>query len=148
MENLYVNDVVEIVRLSHDATIPVQVNDSQAGWDLHSACDCVLPPNARLLAPTDIAIGVPRGCYGRVAPRSGLAARHGIDIGAGVIDSHFRGNVFVLMINNANSEYLVWKGMRIAQLIIEKYQVCVLKVVNKLPETSRGANGFGSTGYQ
>ena len=92
--------------------------------------------------PTDIAIGVPRGCYGRVAPRSGLAARHGIDIGAGVIDSDFRGNVFVLMINNASTEYLVYKGMRIAQLIIEKY-----KVVNKLSETSRGASGFGSTGY-
>ena len=136
MENLYVNDVVEIVRLSQDATIPVQVNDSQAGWDLHSACDCILPPNARLLVPTDIAIGVPRACYGRVAPRSGLAARHGIDIGAGVIDSDYRGNVFVLMINNANTEYL----------IIEKYQICCLRVVNKLPETSRGASGFGASG--
>ena len=143
MEN-HVN-VIEVVRLSSEATIPVQVNDSHAGWDLYSACDCVLLPNSRLLVPTDIAISIPRGCYGRVAPRSGLAVRHGIDIGAGVIDSDFRGNVFVLMINSASTEFRVDKGMRIAQLIIEKYQICYMKLDDKLSDTSRGASGVGFT---
>ena len=148
MENLNLHvSVLEIVRMSLDATIPVQENDFQAGWDLFSACDCVIQPKCRLCIPTDIAVGIPRGCYGRIAPRSGLAARDGIDIGAGVIDSDFRGNVFVLMINNGTTEFFVRKGMRIAQLIIEKHQVCVVKMANNLSETSRGAKGCGSSGY-
>ena len=139
--------MLEIVRMSFDATIPVQENDFQAGWDLFSACDCVIRPNCRLCVPTDIAVGIPRGCYGRIAPRSGLSSRHGIDIGAGVIDSDYRGNVFILVINNGTEDFCVKKGMRIAQLIIEKYQICILKVINKLDPTSRGAQGFGSSGY-
>ena len=125
----------------------MQVDDSQAGWDLFSANNCVILPNSQLLVPTDMAIKIPYGCYGRVAPRSGLAVRNRIDIGAGVIDSDYRGNVYVLMINNASTEFVVCRGMRVAQLIIEKYQVCCLKLVDKLSDTSRGASGFGSTGY-
>ena len=139
-------NVLEIVRMSRDATIPVQENNYQAGWDLFSACDCVIQPNCRLCIPTDIAVGIPRGCYGRIAPRSGLSARNGIDIGAGVIDSDYRGNVFILAINNGDKEFCVKKGMRIAQLIIEKHQICIIKVMNTLPPTSRGAEGFGSSG--
>ena len=145
MENIL--KVLEVVCLSSDATLPVQVDDSQAGWDLFSAKNCVIFANSQLLVPTDIAIKIPYGCYGRVAPRSGLAVRNRIDIGAGVIDSNYRGNVFVLIINNASVDFLVSKGMQVAQLIIEKYQVCSLKLVDKLSDTSRGASGFGSTGY-
>ena len=150
MENLDVS-VLEIVQLSLNGTIPVQQNDFQAGWDLFSATDCVVQSKTRLCIPTDIAVGIPRGCYGRIAPRSGMAARNGIDIGAGVIDSDFRGHVYVLMVNNGESEFLVFKGMKIAQLIIEKHQICVIKVINNLTvnswtKTERGEKGFGSTG--
>ena len=138
--------VLEVQCLSAHAIMPVQNNDSQAGWDLSSATNCVIFSKCQELIPTDIAVAIPYGCYGRIAPRSGLAILYRIDIGAGVIDCDYRGNVFVLLINNGNSEFRVTGGTRIAQLIIEKLQVCCVKVVDKLPDTSRGVNGFGSTG--
>ena len=108
--------VLEVTCLSSNAILPVQVDDSQAGWDLFSADNCVILPNSQLVVATDIAIKIPYGCYGRIAPRSGLAVRNRIDIGAGVIDSDYRGNVYILMINNASTEFVVCSGMRVAQL--------------------------------
>ncbi len=95
---------------------------------------------------TDIQIELPTGCYGRVAPRSGLAAKNFIDVGAGVIDEDYRGNVGVVMFNHADQEFEVKKGDRIAQLICEQIFYPEIEQVEELSTTERGAGGFGSTG--
>lgn len=118
-----------------------------AGYDLVSAYDLVIPARGKALAKTDIAMAIPEGCYGRIAPRSGLAWKHHIDIGAGVIDADYRGNVGVVMFNLADKEFQVTKGMRIAQLILERYEwKSEIKEVDDLDETVRGSGGYGSTG--
>ena len=89
---------------------------------------------------------MPHGTYGRVAPRSGLAWKHHIDIGAGVVDEDYRGNVGVVMFNHADQVFTVKKGDRIAQLVCEKIVYPDLEVLESLDETDRGSNGFGSTG--
>jgi deoxyuridine 5'-triphosphate nucleotidohydrolase len=95
---------------------------------------------------TDIAIAVPLGTYGRVAPRSGLALKHGIDVGAGVIDEDYRGNVGVILFNHSDVDFIVAAGDRVAQLILEKIETPDVEVVDDLSETVRGGGGFGSTG--
>ncbi|MES1914564.1 MAG: hypothetical protein MHM6MM_009695 [Cercozoa sp. M6MM] len=118
------------------------------------------------IAKTDLAIALPEGTYGsfnvnvsvpvyltrrlsgagRVAPRSGLAWKKHIDVGAGVIDADYRGNVGVVLFNHSNEDFQVSKGDRVAQLILERCVVCPVDEVEELPETTRGAGGFGSTG--
>merc|ERR1711935_566722 len=95
---------------------------------------------------TDIAIAVPEDCYGRIAPRSSLAHKHSLDIGAGVIDADYRGNVGVIMFNFSDTDYTVAKHERCAQLIIERILTPEISVVEELPATNRGAGGFGSSG--
>ena len=97
---------------------------------------------------TGLAFGIPVGNYGRVAPRSGLAAKNSIDVMAGVIDSDYRGELKVILANLSDTDFQVDEGMRIAQLIIEKYTLTTLNEVETLDETVRGAGGFGSTGTQ
>lgn len=99
-----------------------------------------------MLVKTDIQIEVPTGCYGRVAPRSGLALKNSIDVGAGVIDEDYRGNVGVILFNFSDLDFDVKKGDRIAQLICERIAYPKLVEVDTLTETVRGEGGFGSTG--
>ncbi|KAI7887637.1 dUTPase-like protein [Mucor mucedo] len=113
-----------------------------------SAHDIVIPAQGKTIVATDIAIAVPEGHYGRVAPRSGLAAKHHLDTGAGVIDADYRGPVGVVMFNFSKVDYEVKRGDRIAQLIIEKISTPDVLEVESLEESARGAGGFGSTGYQ
>lgn len=98
------------------------------------------------MVDTDISIAVPAGTYGRVAPRSGLASKHSIDTGAGVIDADYRGPVKVLLFNLSDVDFKIAVGERIAQLIIERILTPEVMVVAELEETVRGAGGFGSTG--
>jgi dUTP pyrophosphatase len=105
-----------------------------------------IPARGRALVPTDISISVPVGTYGRVAPRSGLANKHGIDTMAGVIDADYRGPVGVILANLSDVDFEVKVGDRIAQLIVEKIVMPDVVVVQKLEESVRGAGGFGSTG--
>lgn len=125
-----------------------------------------IPAKGKGICLTDLQVRVPPGCYGRVAPRSGLAAKHFIDVGgmyiyavsswkdfltlytlsAGVIDEDYRGNVGVVLFNHSDVDFEVNEGDRIAQLICEKISYPTLKEVDKLDDTSRGSNGFGSTG--
>ena len=95
---------------------------------------------------THIAIQVPLGTYGRIAPRSGLSVKHCIDIGAGVIDKDYRGPIKILLINHSDIEFLVQQGDRIAQLILEQIKTPDTKTVQSLQATERGSKGFGSTG--
>jgi dUTP pyrophosphatase len=117
-----------------------------AGYDLRSAYDYTIPSAGKVIAKTDLQIRVPSGTYGRVAPRSGLAAKHHIDVGAGVVDEDYTGNVGVVLFNHAAKEFVINKGDRIAQLVCEKIEYPELEECESLEETERGAGGFGSTG--
>ena len=126
---------------------PTKQSALAAGYDLYSLNDCVVPSKCRLLINAGFKIKIPPGYYGRVAPRSGLASKKWIDIGAGVIDADYRGVVYVLIINNGLEDFAIKKHDRIAQLIIEKIAENVeLYTVEDLDETARGGKGFGSTG--
>jgi dUTP pyrophosphatase len=106
--------------LSKNAVMPKKNSANAAGYDLSSAVDAVVPANDKALIPTDIAVALPEGTYGRIAPRSGLAAKHHLAVGAGVIDADFRGNVKVVLFNHGSLDFHVSKGDRIAQLLLER----------------------------
>merc|ERR1711939_761862 len=135
-----------IQRLSQNAKVPTRGSSLAAGYDLSSAEDKVVPARGKALISTGLAIAVPEGTYGRVAPRSGLASKFMIDVGAGVIDADYRGEVRVLLFNLSDSDYKVTEGDRIAQLILERIVTPDAVEVESLTETLRGAGGFGSTG--
>ncbi|XP_027426093.1 deoxyuridine 5'-triphosphate nucleotidohydrolase, mitochondrial isoform X1 [Zalophus californianus] len=137
---------LRFVRLSEHATAPTKGSARAAGYDLYSAYDYTLPPMEKALVKTDIQVALPSGCYGRVAPRSGLAAKHFIDVGAGVIDEDYRGNVGVVLFNFGKEKFQVKKGDRIAQLICERIFYPEIEEVQVLDDTERGSGGFGSTG--
>jgi dUTP pyrophosphatase len=117
-----------------------------AGYDLYAAYDEIVPAQGKSIVKTDLSIRVPDGTYGRIAPRSGLAAKHFIDVGAGVVDQDYTGNVGVVMFNHAQTEFVVKKGDRIAQLICEKIEYPEIEECTSLNSTDRGSGGFGSTG--
>ncbi|XP_020016156.1 deoxyuridine 5'-triphosphate nucleotidohydrolase, mitochondrial isoform X1 [Castor canadensis] len=137
---------LRFVRLSEHATAPTRGSSRAAGYDLYSAYDYTVPSMEKALVKTDIQIALPSGCYGRVAPRSGLAAKHFIDVGAGVIDEDYRGNVGVILFNFGKEKFEVKKGDRIAQLICERIFYPEIEEVQVLDDTERGSGGFGSTG--
>uniref|UniRef100_A0AAQ4P919 Deoxyuridine 5'-triphosphate nucleotidohydrolase n=2 Tax=Gasterosteus aculeatus aculeatus TaxID=481459 RepID=A0AAQ4P919_GASAC len=138
--------VLRFAKLSEHATAPTRGSTKAAGYDLYSAYDYTIGPMDKAIVKTDIQIAVPHGCYGRVAPRSGLAAKHFIDVGAGVVDEDYRGNVGVVLFNFSKDSFDVKKGDRVAQLVCER--ICYPDLVEQttLDETKRGAGGFGSTG--
>ncbi|XP_031227605.1 deoxyuridine 5'-triphosphate nucleotidohydrolase, mitochondrial [Mastomys coucha] len=137
---------LRFVRLSEHATAPTRGSARAAGYDLYSAYDYTISPMEKAVVKTDIQVAVPSGCYGRVAPRSGLAVKHFIDVGAGVIDEDYRGNVGVVLFNFGKEKFEVKKGDRIAQLICERVFYPDLEEVQALDDTERGSGGFGSTG--
>lgn len=135
--------------LSEHSRIPKRASEGAAGYDLSSAHDHVIPPRDRAVVSTDLVIRVPEGTYGRIAPRSGLAARHFIDVGAGVLDADYTGNVGVVLFNHANDPFVVKRGDRIAQLILERIVTPDVDVIGDdtaANATRRGSGGFGSTG--
>ena len=158
--------VLEVKRLFDDADLPHKGSGRAAGYDLraHSYAFIedgkvgetvrldddnvlVIPAGSRCLVNTGVAVAVPEGCYGRVAPRSGLALKKGIDIGAGVIDEDYRGQVGAILFNLNSEPFEVKKGDRIAQFICERIVYPELEEVDDLDDdTERGAGGFGSTG--
>ncbi len=148
-------------KLNPRATLPTKGSKSAAGFDLYASINpteegneetafMVIPPHGKALVKTDIAVKFGQeGLYGRVAPRSGLAWKQHVGVGAGVIDADYRGNVGVVLFNHSGTESVTIRhGDRIAQLILEKYECSVeeCEEVDELDETERGAGGFGSTG--
>ena len=138
--------VLKFVKITNEAIPPTTVSVRAAGFDLFSAHDIIIPPMGKGLVHTGLQIQVPHGHYGRIAPRSGLALRHFIDTGAGVVDEDFRGEVCALLFNFSNKPFKIKKGDRVAQLICEKISKPILKECSILEATERGAAGFGSTG--
>src|SRR5262245_38301244 len=137
---------IKVKKLSVGARLPSHATDWAAGADLYCAEEFTLQPGERRLVPSGIAIEIPAGYYGRIAPRSGLAVRHGIDTLAGIIDSDYRGELQVALINLGDQAVNFTAGERIAQLIIERSARCDYIWSEALSETERADGGFGSTG--
>ena len=138
---------INVKKLSENATIPIQGTSFAAGYDLYAAEDAVVVCGTRKLIKTNISMEITPGYYGRIAPRSGLAYKNGIDVLAGVIDSDYRGDIGVILYNtDKNIDFTVKKGDRIAQIIFEACYTATLNNVDNLDNTLRQAGGFGSTG--
>jgi len=140
---------IKIKMLEEGLPVPRYAHNGDAGLDLPSRSDIVLQPGQRAMVPTGIAVAIPAGFAGFVLPRSGLAARHGIALvnSPGLIDSGYRGEVTVVLINTDQAEpFRIRRGDRIAQLVIQRVEGVVLTQVKDLDDTSRGGGGFGSTG--
>jgi dUTP pyrophosphatase len=151
-----VNIEVRIMRLPHAADLPLPQYQSAlaAGLDLMAAVPADAPveiaPNGRAMIPTGIAIALPPGSEGQIRPRSGLAARHGVTVlnTPGTIDPDYRGELQVLLVNMSTENFVVQRGMRIAQLVIAAIQHAQFVELTSLDSTSRAAGGFGSTGVE
>ena len=137
---------LRVKRISDDATLPTRGSLGAVGYDLACTQDFVLDTQSHTLVSTGLGFQLPSGVYGRVAPRSGLTVKHGIHIGAGVIDPDYMGEVKVAMFNLGLQPVEFKKGDRIAQLILERCEVPDVLEVDILVSTSRGESGFGSTG--
>lgn len=137
--------LIKFKKLSDSATVPTRGSDFAAGYDLYSTEDYTLECGERKLFKTNIAMAIPSGLYGRIAPRSGLAFKDGIDTLAGVIDEDYRGDVGVILINFGANTKEFKKGDKIAQIIFEKYHPAIFSEVSELPASVRATGGFGST---
>jgi dUTP pyrophosphatase len=143
---------LSILRLPHasDLPLPTYATEGSAGLDLLAAIDAEieLKPGERKLVPTGIAIALPLGFEAQVRPRSGLALKHGITLinAPGTIDSDYRGEIKCPMINHGDELFRITRGMKIAQMIIARHEIAELEEVSELPDSARGAGGFGSTG--
>ena len=136
-----------IKKLTNDAIMPTRGSDGAVGYDLYSTEDTVVPCQAgRALVGTGISVVLPSGVYGRVAPRSGLAVKHCINVGAGVIDPDYTGEIKVVLFNHGENDFEIKRGDRIAQLVLERCETPPVKEIEIIEETARGSGGFGSTG--
>lgn len=145
---------LRVRRLHPKATLPSRGSMQAAGYDL-SAClpgeggdaaSITLAPGQRCAVPTALTIAIPIDTYARVAPRSGLAFKAGIDVMAGVVDADYRGEVKVILVNLGDTPFTINHGDRIAQLILERIVTPGVEEVQDLDATERGSDGFGSTG--
>merc|ERR1719203_1493746 len=135
-----------VKRLRPSAVLPVRGSSCAAGFDLAAADAATVPAGGKAIVKTGLSIAMPEGTYARIAPRSGLAAKHMINCGAGVVDFDYRGEVGVVLFNHGEEAFEVGAGDRVAQLILEKVCMAGCQEVDSLDSTSRGAGGFGSTG--
>ena len=141
------SECLKVQLRSPDAIAPTKGSATAAGYDIYASQDCVIPAMGQGLVKTDISFTVPVGTYGRIAPRSGLAVKHGIQTGAGVVDRDYTGEVKIVLFNHSREDFKVAKGDRVAQLILEKIvEDAEVVIVESLEASARGAGGFGSTG--
>jgi dUTP pyrophosphatase len=139
---------IRIKRLTPTAIIPRYQTDGAAGMDLHADDEVTLWPGDRRAVKTGIAVAIPPGHEGQVRPRSGLAARFGVTVlnSPGTIDSDYRGEVCVILVNHGQQEWRFERGERVAQLVIAPVARAEMVDVDDLDETTRGSGGLGSTG--
>ena len=140
---------VAVVRLDADLPLPAYAHPGDAGADLLTTVDVTLAPGERALVPTGVAIALPDGYVALVHPRSGLAARHGLSIvnTPGTIDAGYRGEIKVLLVNHDPASPIeLRRGDRIAQLVVQRFERARFVEVDELPDSVRGAGGYGSTG--
>lgn len=141
--------IVKFKKLSPDAVVPSKKSDDDAGYDLRSSIDYDLYPNEIKIIPTDIAIELPKGTFGMVVSRSGLASR-GIVVNnaPGIVDCNYRAGIGIILRNQTNDVFKICKGDRLAQMLIMDYNNVGWLVETNLSETDRGEGGFGSTGMK
>ena len=141
----HIMDFVELqfVKMSPRAVVPTKATKYSIGLDLHSPDNYLIRPKKQVLIPTQIKLGIPPGYYGRIASKSRLAIQNQVHVGAGVIDD-YTGEIKVLLINNSKHYYQVKEGKPIAQLILEKASMPILKQIKELPTTERDNRGCGS----
>jgi dUTP pyrophosphatase len=139
---------VPVLRVDATLPVPAYARPDDAGLDLYTAEPVTLAPGARALVPTGIALAIPPGFAGFVLPRSGLALRHGVTVlnTPGLVDAGYRGEVKVLLVNHGDVPVSLSRGERVAQLVVLRVERVALAPVAELPESARGAGGFGSTG--
>ena len=139
---------VLVRRLDPELPLPARAHPGDAGVDLYAAEAVALAPGERATVPTGVAVAIPEGYAGLVAPRSGLAQRHGLGIvnAPGVVDAGYRGEIRVLLVNHGSEPVSLARGERIAQLLVIPVSTVDVVEVYQLPPSERGAGGFGSTG--
>jgi dUTP pyrophosphatase len=139
---------VPVLRMDTDLPLPAYACADDAGLDLHAAEAVTLAPGARALVPTGLALAIPTGFAAFVLPRSGLALRHGVTLlnTPGLIDAGYRGEIKVLLVNHGAEPVVLNRGDRVAQLVVQRVEQVALTPVSELPDSVRGAGGFGSTG--
>lgn len=142
----HTQDVLHFKQLDSRAVLPQRGSALAAGLDVCSIEELEIGARQRVMARTGLAVAIPPGFYGRIAPRSGLAAKNGLDVLAGVIDSDYRGEVCVLLYNTGDEAIKLVAGSKICQLIVEQIITPDAAWASDLDETARGAGGFGSTG--
>lgn len=143
---------IEFTNRCHDIEPPSRASERAAGFDLRAAVETqtTLAPGTRALVPTGICMAIPPGYEAQIRPRSGLAVKHGVTLlnAPGTIDSDYRGEVAVLLINHGHEPFVVNRGDRIAQLVIAALAPAELVEVGALDATARGDGGFGSSGIR
>jgi dUTP pyrophosphatase len=144
--------ILKIMKLSSNAKLPHYATEGAAGMDL---CYCgnekiIIQPHQKAIVPTGIAIELEKGYEAQIRPRSGLAAKNSITVlnSPGTIDSDYRGEIKVILINLGKEDFVIEHDMRIAQMVIAKYDVPQILEVSNLDDTNRGTGGFGSTGLK
>jgi len=139
---------IPLQRLDDELPIPAHAHPGDGGVDLYSRESLRLDAGERAVVPTGIAVAIPDGFAGLVTPRSGLAARNGISVvnGPGLVDSGYRGEIKVVLVNLSSEAFDIDRGDRIAQFVVVPVSVQEFIPVDELPESTRGSGGFGSTG--
>ncbi len=143
---------IAIQRLHESVRLPEYQTEQSAGMDLaaHISEPIKLSPHGRAVIPTGIAIALPPGYEAQIRGRSGMAAKHGVmpANGVGTIDADYRGEIGVILLNSSDEPFIVEPGMRVAQMVIAKYEVAEWNEVEELDKTERGVGGYGSTGHK
>lgn len=139
--------IVKFKKLTDTARVPEYAHPTDSGMDLFSDEEILIPARERALVHTGIALALPNNTEGQVRSKSGLALNFGLQVlnSPGTIDTNYRGEICVIMLNTSGTDYLVKKGQKIAQLVICPFYTCTSKVVDDLDSTDRGDGGFGST---
>lgn len=152
MSDLNNNLVVKILKINDRAILPAYQTEHAAGMDIHACLDVpqTLNPLERSTIPTGLAIELPTGYEAQIRARSGLGRKYGITMvnGVGTIDSDYRGEFSILLINLSNEPFVIEPGMRIAQMIVARHEHVNWEEVTELNDTERGSGGFGSTGLK
>ena len=143
----FAGKTINVKKIESNATIPTRANQLDAGWDLYSLTNRSLAPQQRAMYRTGIALQIPEGFVGLVWPRSGLSVKSGIDVLAGVIDSGYRGEIQVCLLNTSDQDWVeIKEGDRIAQILFQEVPEFQLQEVDVLQNSDRGQGGFGRSG--
>ena len=141
---------VKFKKMFEDVILPTYVTEGSAGMDLRAYIeeDVILLPKERMMISTGLQMALPEGYEAQIRPRSGMAIKHGITVinSPATIDSDYRGEIKVCLVNLSNEEFVITHGMRIAQMVIAEYAILEAIITDDLDETDRGEGGFGSTG--